>query len=232
MYGSNSLKYGAEIELEFSDSAAHSTARTILKKHVPVSEMYYKHDGSLSTGFEAVTMPMDFDYFMGCGIGAAIDEMASTLGHKFRNNCVDSAGLHIHMSKKAFTSLQLLKFLDFFNEYTEFVEVIARRKAKDYCKKFTDYRGVNLRKMAKDKGGTEKYTMVNLRPEYTIEIRIFKGVWTSDQLFYSLQFLDALFNLTRISTLKSPPTPDLLIAYVSKHKKIYPHLNKLFKATA
>jgi hypothetical protein len=228
-YGKNELKYGIELEMDFPRDD-YANALKIMRSHFPVEQVFYKADGSLGNGFEAVTMPMDYDYLMSLPwneIIAKIKAICPSL------NTGTSAGNHIHMSKAAFTSLQLYKFLEFFNKYTEFVEHISGRMAGNYCNKFSPiYREGHCRVKyyAKTKNGTTKFTMVNLSHPNTVEVRLFKGIQTGIELLRYIQFLDALFNLCRRVSLREDLSPQMLKEYVKQHQGVYPVLHSFLSS--
>ena len=227
MYGKHPLKYGAEIECDFSRDVSAETAIKLFRSFASTREVFYKHDGSLGNGFEAVTMPMDFHYMHSHSFPKALDSVAEEYKSSFYNlsGGRSKAGLHIHMTKDAFTSLHLYKFIEFFNMHSSFVEQIAGRSANSFCQKF---RGKSI-DYAREKSGTEKYTIINLSHDKTIEVRIFSAATSSTNFLLKLEFLDALFNATNRLSLKEPLTPPEFRNYVESKRGIYPNLHLFLK---
>jgi len=216
----NLLYFGAEIEVECSHGFSGSRNNVIRKISDEFgSELLYgKHDGSLSHGFEYVTHPFSWDWF---------------LKNKYRFNklfsmsrlhelhATRSCGVHIHMSKKAFTSYQLYKFMHFINhdENRVFVNRVCGRDITDneYCSAVNNEH--TIIKVAKDK---ERYmarrnSAVNLMAINTVEVRIFAStIWAN--VFYSyLEFLHSLYNFTNKNNCKKCTVPNFR-DYLNKNK--------------
>jgi hypothetical protein len=216
-YGKHPLKYGVELEFDYPNSSIFFAAATeFFREHISTREVYYKRDGSLSNGFEAVSMPMDFKYITNSGIDTAIDGLMTKLPS---TNSGNTAGMHVHMSKAAFTSIQLYKFLKFFQDYIDFVSQVAKRTPNNYCGGFSE----RMTKLAKAKTGTQKYTIINLSHPHTIEVRIFKGVRSGVEFLKCIEFLDCLFNLCLITSLQKTITSSALRDYAFENKRMYPN---------
>jgi hypothetical protein len=170
---------------------------------------------------------MDFDYMKKIGIDEVIDAINAEYRHKFMNRTRNKAGLHIHMSKEAFTTLHLYKFISFFNTHTDFIELIAGRQMDGYCRKFEAHgQGErHIKNFSKRKSGTHKYTMINLAPQHTVEVRVFAGVRSGHDFFVALEFLDALYYFTQQKSLKFDKTPEAFKSWVAGEGKRYGHLH-------
>jgi hypothetical protein len=135
---------------------------------------------------------MTFDYF------SSLEEV---LPDKIKNEGDDSAGCHVHMTKDAFTSLHMYKFINFLTENQGLLAPILKRKVgwtspvngKMYCEPLP----VTSKQAALTRNGDRKYWWINLKNAATIEIRIFQACKTSNELREIVQFLDALYYYTK-----------------------------------
>jgi hypothetical protein len=116
----NGLYYGVEYELEPSgdkQSLAKDITEAFTKKVICI------HDGSLIEGFEVVTAPMTLKK------QKALWKEFFEKGYKYESYHSDRCSIHVHMSRDAFTPLQIAKLKMFTYEPTNipFIEVIAGR---------------------------------------------------------------------------------------------------------
>ncbi len=166
------------------------------------NDLYYVYDGSIKprdTGVEIVCHPRSFD-----------EVYKSNFEEMFKHDSIEenaTCGMHVHLSKEAFTRPHLFKFLCFFYEWKTFVEKIAGRKYSEHI--LEDYSGNKKKQCAEDsgykemarkarlKGGQDRYQAINLVPEHTVEVRVFKGATCVEELYKNVEFCDALFHYTK-----------------------------------
>lgn len=165
------------------------------------NNIYLKHDGSLRKGFELVSDPGDIYWhlqtvkwdkiFEACQKNKAISHSAST------------CGLHIHIDKKAFgnTKLQqdlnILKLLYIFEKFQPKIRKFSRRtklQIRRWCSyipisNYNKYKPTSANSQQRDSG---RYLAVNLTPNNTVEIRIFRGTLNLNTFYATLQFTDNL----------------------------------------
>ena len=175
------------------------------------SDIYIKEDGSLYNGFEIVSHPGELQYFMNHFKWDGIEQLARD---GFRAWTKPSCGLHIHLAKSAFADTShKFKFMTFvYKNRFEMVQ-FAGRESDQYAsydiKRFlnshrdwiadngTLVRGTNMIKFAKGEDVNNSRSMaVNIQPEKTIELRLFRPSLKSSTVKACLQFCDALFHYT------------------------------------
>jgi hypothetical protein len=170
-------------------------------------QVYLKHDGSLSNGFEIVTMPMTMDWYMHNFNWKGISGL-SDLSFKAWNR--RSCGLHLHMSRSAFTGPKhLFKF--FYLMYKNSAEMIkfAGREsgyASWDIKAFLNRQGWyddsikvghSFMDMAKAKSiNDNRYCAINLRNRATIELRFFRPSLRVETVQAAIQMADAAYRYT------------------------------------
>ena len=112
----------------------------------------------------------------------------------------NTCGRHIHISKKAFTTWQLYRFLKFFVENKEFIIGISQRKL-DKLQKWANIEDDNnselIYKAKKKDGNSARYVAVNLQNNATIEIRIFRGTLNGQSFYKNIEFVYSLFMYTK-----------------------------------
>lgn len=175
---------------------------------------YIKRDGSVTNGFEIVTHPMHFEY---------IKQGKFPIGDLFKSDfgiCKSSStGMHIHMSKDAFTNAHLFKFMQFFINEPAFCEKVAERGSNSYCSKLGKTEMVE--KAIKKSGGSRN--QVNLNPAYTVEVRAFAGATTKEQYLKNVEFVYALFCFTKVFSIINL-NKEKFIEYIQKDREKYSNL--------
>lgn len=114
-------------------------------------------------------------------------------------------GIHIHISKKAFTKMSIGKFITFINTNynSDFINDIAGRTPNEYCIKLP-LKGKNAHgieqsisianniNMTESNEHLPRRGAINLRKKHTIEVRIFKATNDKNNLIRKLEFCHAL----------------------------------------
>lgn len=186
----------------------------IIEKAYP-DLLYNKRDGSVDNGFEVVSHPMTFDFFKQTKWGALFKDVNPSTS----NRC---CGMHIHMSKGAFSQAHLYKFMAFMNDNISFTEKIAERSENNYTKRMQKS---TLLSKASAKSFYERYEAVNLTNEKTVEVRIFRGATKASQFKKNVEFVVALYEFTKKFSLKNCNLENFK-DYVAKNSEEYPNLAK------
>jgi len=191
--------YGVELEV-IRRKTAPSDVKAQIEKDLD-GHVFIKRDGSVrangfnNAGFEIVSVPATF-------------RAHKELWQKFfsekgsarflRSWSTGVCGIHIHISRIAFTPPHLARFIAFINstKTRKFVEDVAGRSGNSYCKYTGDWTFARVFKDLKGRD-SEKYRAVNLMHEQTVEVRIFKGNVRKAGFFKCLEFVDAVFNYTK-----------------------------------
>lgn len=215
------LFIGIEQELEprvpRNYRSALNTASELANRHDPTGLLYFKDDGSLDNGVEIVSHPMSIPYFMeeypwelwkpGVGIGTVYKQTSHT-------------GVHIHVSKAAFSRAHAYRFNAFHFLNPDFVELIAGRRSNHYTKarpeelnRLSVYNAQSLRyerigrekqiisvtsSVAKDKYRSyNRYWAVNPTNDETYELRYFRSTVDAKRLRFYGEWMEALFLYTQ-----------------------------------
>jgi hypothetical protein len=193
----NQLYFGIELEVERNGS---STDKGSMAKLIEHDSYYLKNDGSLSDGFEIVTHPLTFSYIQQ-NKSIIFSKMLSLLSSNgYRSYDSDTCGMHIHLSKKAFGTWQLYRFIKFFVDNKDFVTYISQRKSEQLNKWATieeENDNAIIYKAKKKGGNSKRYVAINLQNDKTVELRIFRGTLNHMSFMKNIEFAYALFNFTR-----------------------------------
>lgn len=184
------LNYGIENEFSVIEGVSPKIGAMHASKCFPSFQMIMKTDSSVTNGFECVFKAMPYTTLKKTDFKALFNTPLF-VPH-------DSCGMHIHMSKKAFTTVHLYKFMNFLHSNEVFIEKIAERKHNRYSYKNDQ----KITEIAKTKNSRER-GMINLQNEHTIEIRMFKGVVDEKSFRKNIEFLDALFYFTQKTPIKN-----------------------------
>lgn len=215
--------YGVELEVEANGGNVLKSA-AITNRSIPETKngpfAYLKKDGSVSDGFEIVTVPASLDYHR----EAWPDIIKKTHG-KIKSWNTLTCGLHVHASRAPLTEEQIAKIVCFVNASfnRQFIFVIAGRRCDDYAKFFHKDMGNALTPI-------EKYEAVNLLHNATIEFRVFRGTVKIESLFKAIEFCDALIQFTKDASLAVCMKRSRFIKFVHNKADNYPHLEAFIQA--
>ena len=182
------IYYGIELEVEKRNNCPHDLPYYITD-NVLSGFAQCKSDGSLDRGFEITTAPATYEYH-------------KKHWEKFFNNdkCMtnlkgwntDTAGLHIHISRRALRPTDIGKILVFINDdvNTYFIRAIAGRTSDQWAKR-------SKKKIQDAWKSSDKYEAVNMSHANTIELRIFKSNISRHGFYRVLEFTDALVYFTK-----------------------------------
>ena len=177
------LYYGVELEVEKRNSCPYDIPYYI-QDNVMSGFALCKADGSLDGGFEITTAPATFEYHKKHWERFFKDDkcMANLKGWN-----TDTAGLHIHISRKALRPTDIGKILVFINDETNtpFIKQIAGRTSDQWAKR-------SKKKIQDCVRSSDKYEAVNISHTHTIELRIFKSNISKHGFYRVLEFTDAL----------------------------------------
>ena len=172
---------------------------------------YYKRDGSLSSGFEIVTHPFSWDFYTEnkARIGTQV-ETAHANGLRAKSSC----GIHIHMTKKAFSYAHLYKFVKFIYDIKNrpfMVELSQRGQESSYAA----FRGADtceMAKFAKRKTNVsgDRHSAVNCTGPNTIEVRFFGSTTNKTCFFKNIEFVYALYEYTSDCSFKHLKVADFI----------------------
>jgi len=216
--GKGPLFLGIELEVEFNNVDPEC-----LIDATDIPYFYLKHDGSLDDGCEIVSHPASFAWIQ----ENFHDTWSPVL--KLRKRGIKSyrtttCGIHVHMSKKAFSKYHLYKFLRFFRENSKFIEKFSQREKTD----LTQWASLAWKDSIIDLAGgdrpSSRYRAVNLYNRDTVEIRIFRGNLIEAGFRKNIEFCKALYDFTKQASSKSL-TAIHFKKHVKKSRKLFPNLH-------
>ena len=212
--------FGVENEVNFEEgTVAKLRVCKELQKQDPEEDYYYmKKDASVYHGFEIVTHPFTFEYFKESFPLNNIFNVSEKYIHS------DQCGMHVHISKDAFSNAQLFKFMQFLEQNQDFATIIAERHPNDYCSA-VEKDGM-IRKAIEKSGGDRG--QVNLQPEHTVEVRMFQGAITKEQFSKNVEFTHALYKFCKVSSITNL-TVQKFVEFVHKEPVYYNNLITFLK---
>src|SRR5205823_613619 len=134
----------------------------------------------------------------------------------------ENTGLHIHMSRNWFSSLDLGKALTFMNSDKNRPHIIkiAGRDQNHHTtfetKKATDiFRPIG------------RYEALNLTNSKTVEMRVFKGTMNLEHILADVEFAHALATWVKEASMRQVESWQDFYSFVLTHRKDYQHLINL-----
>lgn len=215
------LFLGFELEIETNDSNENEQ----LAEKIENNMLYFKEDGSLNNGFEIISHPITPDKLR--EKKDVLSELLKTLkseGAKSYDS--DTCGMHVHISKDAFNTRHLYRFMLFFQENQRFIFKISQRKSMEKLErwaKFEEGNKTDIFEKAQGKKSGDRYMAVNLENRHTIEVRIFRGTLNEGSFFKNLEFCEAAYYFTKHNTVKGN-TLKAFKKYILKHSEKYSNL--------
>lgn len=206
-YGNSkhNLYMGFELETEIgSDISGASEFASQALSDVAI----LKHDSSIGrggrTGFEIVTQPHTHAHYRDKSsvIWETIDKLRTD--YHARSWDTDTCGLHIHVSRKGFSSgAHTHRFLAFVYKNAEMMMKFGGRKSS-YARfndvwRFDEYdRPIfSLKHKLDINAPTERYSAVNTQNRDTLELRFFRGTMNPDGVLSALDLTQAMVEYTR-----------------------------------
>ena len=184
-FGDGGLRFGIENEYEFDyENFMEHTDKLrywVAKRH---SFWHLVHDGSLQYGVEMVSQPATFEYMM--------EHLKLPPVPNHSEMC--TAGCHIHMDKSQFTQFHLFKFVKFLGSNFDALRDIFGRGIWD---KIGPVLEGPIEFIKKSPQLHARYNWINLKPDKTVEIRVFAGTDNEAVLKSYIQFLHAAYFFTK-----------------------------------
>jgi hypothetical protein len=149
----------------------------------------------------------------------------------YRSYQTQTCGMHVHMSKHSFGTMQLWKFLTIIykKENQKFVFAVSGRtkeRMAHYSSLEPQEKIETLSAYKQSMGG--RNTAVNLRNICTIELRLFKGTLSRFGFFRNIEFCVALHHYCGIASCKDTKYEDF-VRWITHFKKTYPCLYRWCK---
>lgn len=172
-HGDGPLFVGMELEVSVPSGSLEDAAHTAQDQLGALG--YLKEDSSISgQGFEIVTHPMSYEW--------AVERFPWKLLDALRRSgaYADSNGLHVHVSRAAFTGpCHLYRWMKFFYRNQSQIVTLARRESDEWAA-FGSYERSNIKHYAKGEKGV-RYQAINTQNDSTLELRVFAGTLNRQQ---------------------------------------------------
>lgn len=193
--------------------------------------IYLKEDSSISDGLEIVTHPMTFEWAMQ---NFPWDKLDKLIGRGI-NPSHQSTGGHVHISKDAFTSSHMWKFLQFHMKMSQFCGMLGGRGSNDRWGSFDTMKDEislkELTQIAKRKYNSRatRYFAVNLLPQQTVELRYPAGGASKELAKKNLMLAHAIFSYTKEITMDQVKAGALndagyFLFWIQSRAETYPEL--------
>jgi hypothetical protein len=195
LLGNSDFRFGFEFEVNTDGDDNNFLDRCAGKVREILGEICndIEWDGSVNSGFEIQTNPMDKEYYDNIG-RAKIKEAMDYLKENGFANYDGDCGVHIHFTRKPMVE-KAPKFVGelyiLLNVFKDNVVKIAGREGiydcskpyfKDECTIDGYMSTVKLKKMVWDTFGDNRYQPINTCPSHTFEWRIFNGTTDFDKI--------------------------------------------------
>jgi len=233
----NALTLGVELEmvpLKRNDKELmHNIHHAFIKRYkargskrtTAVRHCLTKSDSSISPyGYELVTVPATLSYH-------------KELWEPFFNDCASeyrteasnrTNGMHVHIGRKGLSRLEQTKFVLFINhkDNRKLIKDIAGRDIREWAN--VDDKKAWDCVLEQKRISTDKYRAVNLKNESTMEVRIFNGEISKENVYKNLEFVHAVAMFCKSTANTALSTSDFY-RFVRQDRRQYPYLFKFLK---
>lgn len=167
--------------------------------------MYLKEDGSIS-GFEIVTHPATLEAHKVLLPREALPQLQrryGLTGWSVING--QEAGIHVHLSKTAFTHSHLHKFQMFQYRNQEWLKLFAGRDSQQFASfdrqqayqhGYPKYKMSDFSKGDYDNGDLRRYHALNFVPSETLELRYFRSTLKAETILAILELIHGMYRYT------------------------------------
>lgn len=199
------LYIGIELEMSWGATPVKEKRKWVDNLAEEYPDLFWcKTDSSVSSGFEAVSHPMQIDWAIE---NFPVDHFQGAIDIGCRKTH-DSTGTHIHMNKEAFTQVHLWKVIQLHFRLADFCGVVGGRGVNASYGQLKGDRADPIRrdlmKIVKRKGNPidsyERYVALNLRNEYTIEMRYMRGGIAPSEIMKNIEWVKAMYEFTNYIT--------------------------------
>lgn len=186
--------------------------------------IYLKHDGSLNNGFEIVTHPGTLEFWQGLDYDW-VQRLVTDYGCTSWRT--DTCGLHVHVSRRAIASKTHL--YHFYHLIIDNKEQMVKLAGRDSYR-WASFEGVRSKigKVIKGEQYPARYEAVNLLPEETIELRLFRGSLNQRRILMAIELTHAAITYTRPLTsndfIKGAVQWPAFATWVRSQSEQYPNL--------
>ena len=225
-FGNGEYYMGIELEVEDTDNSYTYGAEIAFNAMNPSRSKkyrgYLKSDGSLSRGFEIVSHPHTLKEFQDNFPWQMLTDLKKL---RFRSWNTSTCGLHVHVSRTAFEDENhQIRFVKLIYDNQRQVQRIAGRTS-NYAT-FSD-KGNIIPKVKFKNQSNGRYAAVNVEPEETIEVRVFRGSLHIPRVLSAIEFVDSVVQYTK--ELKIVPKDKPLswvryVGFISANSNKYPNL--------
>ena len=187
-----------------------------------------KEDGSITNGFELVSRPAGYTSHL-----ARYDSFLTDLPEYIHPH--KSCGMHVHISRTAFTHLGAGKLVEFMNreDNKDFIKLIAGRGTTSYQNREDSYDIKTPYLQAVKDRYVGRYNFVNLNNKKTIELRIFATPANKQEFNIRMQFVKAMIEYCKPAmhtvSLKQQTHYQSFVNWLSTMSKDFKQLNNYIK---
>lgn len=226
------LFMGVELEMEnVRDHVAYWYSDAHGEDYGTPDFSFWKDDGSLGDdGAELVTMPATLDGIRATFPWDAIDVLHSKGARAFHTG---TCGMHIHVSRSAFTPTHLWRFVKLQTKNVWMCEAIGQRPSCSWARWTShgnvDDSGGSLPDYVKGKDHNhERYVAINFQNHATVELRYFRGNMVGKTLMARFEFVHAMWEYTRTLSVANVRDGALdatrFLEWTREHSAEYPKL--------
>lgn len=221
------LFLGVELEVDDGGESNVNAARVVDIMNEGGPFIYCSHDGSLTNGFEIITMPATNAYHH--SIRHTYDEMVAQLKEMgYHSHNTSTCGIHVHFNRSFFGDDEeesVSKLLYLVEKFWDEIVVFSRRDYRSldrYAKKMDIPADEFVDEWDKSGNHDGHYYAVNITNRDTIELRMFRGTLNMDSYMAILDFVDRLARAAKdktVNEIQMLPFEALLTDAASKYYK-------------
>lgn len=174
------------VELEFETPEKDDTAWELFSNYSDAETLFYlEYDSTVPNGFELVSHPCSLAYHQDSFGWPRILRYLKSVGCQ-SFHAKDSCGIHVHVSRAAFSNGEQVRLTYFMNRHRQNWETLAQRTSNQWSA-FKD------KPLSDDAiNGDDRYEVVNCLNDDTLEFRMFKGTLRLESFMAVLELTETI----------------------------------------
>lgn len=202
--------FGIELEIESTDGADNDESAAEffeILNNEPDSHWFACHDGSLNNGFELITQPMTYKYFVEHQAERVQTMMKRAIELGYRGHKTSTCGLHFHVSSASLSEDTIANMILAISEYWPVIVSVSRRseeKIRQWANRYSlnDANKIEDAKNIAKYKNAGRYLALNVTNRATVELRIFRSTLKYDTFMACWHFFMALIDFCENNTAK------------------------------
>lgn len=246
--GKGNVFFGVELEFNINNALPQDNVVKFFRDTIEYNGlpdefdkmMYFKTDASIGYGLEFITHPFSPSFFNShkSNFETIFKALQAAGGYAGVEYGADQCGIHVHMSKKSFTPLQIVKLFKFIYDNDDFTFTLSGRRDRDWFDRYCGTKDtedgeryankLNFNNIGKNKRTHhDRHSAIHMTDE-TIELRIFDSTLNLSKFTRTIETCEALFEWSK-NVSRKEITVESFKKFVFSNRSKFPKLERYLR---